>query len=867
MKMVAYSYCVVLGAALGACGGGGETTPQVARVELRETGALLTAQGATRQLHAVAYGADGREVAATLTWKSSRPNEIEVDGSGLARAVVENGAAQLTAEVGEARSASLLVVATRLPPGTVELTDEQLVGEPAPTDPAAAPAFENTVRVELTGVPAPAVGALLIGTGSKVVAGRVRSVDTTAGRIVVTLGLVSLREAFPNLKLNETLDLTRAPMTIEPSVAAAYDVVREGNRWSFTPKKGSGSADEPSRQTMAAGSGSAPPFIACKFDYTGNGTTLPITLSSPPTFSVTQTFGLDLVYTAANGLERFVLRGAITPAIQAGVTLTAAIEGKVTCEQEIFTLRIPVGGALAVFISGLIPLKVGIELAGKLTLATAGVGVKAEATVEAQLGVACPAGGSCGVVNTLTGTGKAEPKLDLPGLGDLRFEASIMGFGKAELAIGNPFLRALRFSALEAMLGPKMQGNFALQTSQILDASYKSDYKATFEASVGLAMDFARVLRLLGIPPNVSAPLFSLSVDLGRSPAGTVTADRSSFAAGDTVNVAVRLDPATVNFYPVIGPYNVKRILLSRLKPGDTLATEVGSAAAASGQTEFAIAYRPNDSGSASELTAFVVTTLLPFDVFALELGPANGSPGGYRVTAPTPPTLTEDQAAAGLVIPITVERPNGSGGFEPVRGVRVELTASCGTITPASATTDISGQVQARLIAPASCGSVRITIVVRDRATGNVLAQETRTVTITPNPLPDLTGNYRVDGHELSLQRCGQWLQVAGHATVTQQDDRVSATWTVDTQVSPDNDQCKHSTFYATMFPATHSFTGRLVKTAAGGYEIVDIPKRCGGSGTTKTSVGLSPWKSFMIPEAACGGGMFVQAHIILTP
>jgi hypothetical protein len=123
----------------------------------------------------------------------------------------------------------------------------------------------------------------------------------------------------------------------------------------------------------------------------------------------------------------------------------------------------------------------------------------------------------------------------------------------------------------------------------------------------------SKALRLLGIPPSVTAPLLTATVDLGRSPAGTVSADRGTFVAGDTVNFTVRLDPATVSLYPVIGPYNVRRVFLARVKPGETLPAEVGSATATSGQTEFKIAFKASDSGSAAEFTGFVVTTLLPF--------------------------------------------------------------------------------------------------------------------------------------------------------------------------------------------------------------------------------------------------------------
>lgn len=620
-KSIKATWGLVLAALLTACGGGGGGSdtpgpePVVAQVAIRETGLLLTAAGASRQLNALVTDALGTPVEAEVSWSSSNPAAIAVDAGGRVTAVAASGSAQITAQVQDLRSTPLLVAVAVPPAGALLLTDEQIVGDPVETDPNAAPSLANTYRVVLTGAAAPAVGQLVINTESKPVAGRVVAVSTSGGRHTVTLMLAPARTLFPNLNLKETFDLSRAQVVFPAELAAKYDIARSGDTFSFTPRQGAfGAADRRARALAASGTHALPPFTSCESSFS----TLPIALSMPPLFSVTINPSLDVIFTAANGLERFIFQAEPVFQVEGGITVTAAFEGKVDCKVELFAIRVPVGGALSLVIGAILPVGVGLEAGGKVTVATLGIQSKVQTQTRAQVGLACPSGADCEFVRTLDDLRvEYQPTVDLPGIGDLRVEPTLMAYGWISAEIGNPFLRSIRFEAFTARAGAKLAGSFAPMIGQITDTSYQSDYKVALEAEAKVGADLDGALELLGLE-DLAAIELTIGTDLARSPAASVMASQASFAAGDVVRFSVRFDPARKDFFPGVGPYNIDEVLLVR-KNG-LVAEVVGRASASTGQTDFTIPFNATDFGSASEFSAFVVTKLLPAQVLALEL-------------------------------------------------------------------------------------------------------------------------------------------------------------------------------------------------------------------------------------------------------
>lgn len=654
---------ILVASLLTACGGGGSTsiadtaTPTPTQVVITTSAVLLTETGQTKALSARVLDSQGREMTTTVAWESTQPGQISVDSAGQVTALGEGGSAQITARVGELKSAPLLVFHSRVPAGTLLLTDAQIVGEPVETDPGATPSISNSYSVRLSGVAAPSVGQLVLNTEAKVVVGRVQVVQTDASGVhTVTLVLVPLREILPTLRIDETIDLSQAELTIPAAVLDTYDVVREGTRLTFTPK----AARESARLTFtsktvrtaasvspAAVSGTValPPFTECEATVEGAGGagSLPIVLSKVPGFSLDFKPALDILHTPEHGLERLVL--AAEPSITTDLSLefSAGFDAKLTCGIELAVVRIPTPGPLAAFLSGLITFGAGMELSGKMALP--GVVKITNVTRRAStldLGVACPNGGSCSLVSEVgqpTVTNQAS--ITGPDLGDVRLEPSLYGYGKAQLSIGNPFFSSLRFNAFYAKLGAALQTSFASREGQIADAAYQSSYGISALLKAGVDTDFAGLAAWLGLN-GVAENLLEFSEPLATSPKGTLTLTQATFQSGERVEATVNFDPESTTFLSI---YNIDEVILMR-KVGTGPAQEVSRSTVGDGLARMSLSFVPESDGTASELYAFVTSRALPAQM--LELGQAQ---------AQTAPQLTSRR------ITLSTRSENDSGG------------------------------------------------------------------------------------------------------------------------------------------------------------------------------------------------------------
>ncbi|MEQ1517854.1 MAG: hypothetical protein ABL931_15345, partial [Usitatibacteraceae bacterium] len=511
-------------------------------------------------------------------------------------------------------------------------------------------------------------------TESKVVAGRVVAVDTSGNPMVVTLGLLTFQEMFPGLEVEERIDLSTAPVIMPPDITAAYNVTRVGNTFTFIPKAAAGKSAEAAiaqKASLDGGSPAAPmagptgtralpPFTSCERTFTGAGggdenSPLPITLSAPPQFTVDISPTLDYKFKLlAPHIERFVFSAQPNVTIQGGVNVAVAFEGKIECKVELFAFRIPVSGPLSLVVGGLVPVGVGIEAGGKLTVATLGISAKAEVKGKVKAGIVC-AGFSCSLETGLDNMeAKLTPTVDAPSIGDLRLEPAFSAFGYMEAAIGNPILSSIRFDFIKIKAGAELAGSFALKESQIADRAYQSDYKLSLKASAGPSGNLSGALTLFGLA-NASVLELVISTDIAKSPSGiatgAVTANKATFVSGDNINFTVKLDPATVDFLPIIGPYNVKKILLVRKVGG--VVTVVASVNATPAQSTFSLSYTAPDSGSVVQFSAFVVTALLPLDLLALEIGQAVGGVEGLTPAQSSvfTPDVTMDAAGNALAV------------------------------------------------------------------------------------------------------------------------------------------------------------------------------------------------------------------------
>jgi hypothetical protein len=266
-------------------------------------------------------------------------------------------------------------------------------------------------------------------------------------------------------------------------------------------------------------------------------------------------------------------------------------------------------------------------------------------------------------------------------------------------------------------------GSFAPRADQIADAQYKSSYAVTFESSAGLGSNLEGALEMLGVD-RVDALALSGSAELAKTPQGTVTADRLAFAEREQVNFRVTLDPATLDFYPLIGPYNVREVLLIRTPRGSTVAREVGRLTAAGGQSQFDFAHTAEEAGNAAEFTAFVVTRLLPSDIFSLEVGRATAYELGMRM-----PTTVPSQGSAAATVTLT--RTDEQGNAAPMPDHYVALSSDCGSLSPAGGRTDPQGNLVTQ-VTPTGCAtSIAVSAVASANEGTPPLAQKTVTATV----------------------------------------------------------------------------------------------------------------------------------------
>jgi hypothetical protein len=97
-----------------------------------------------------------------------------------------------------------------------------------------------------------------------------------------------------------------------------------------------------------------------------------------------------------------------------------------------------------------------------------------------------------------------------------------------------------------------------------------------------------------------------------------------------------------------------------------------------------------------------------------------NGTPGSGPISGPAP-------------VVVTMQQPDGQGGFAALQGVPVELAATCGSVVPASGQTDANGQVSATLTPGEGCASVTLNVVAK-APDGQQLAQQSLSGTLLPS-------------------------------------------------------------------------------------------------------------------------------------
>ena len=519
---------------------------------------LVAGPGATQVLRIEALDAGGKPTTAQVSWVSSNTGVMTVSSTGVAAAAAL-GSTQIIARSGALASPPAVGLVATPATGATLVPDEQIVGGYAVVDTAAAYGPGWRYRVRLEGA-APQVGQVLISTGEKPLGGKVVSVQAAGATTEVTLELLPLRNLLPNLSINETI-----PLDLEASGFAGASA-----------RSASAALYENEFQTG--------PF-ACGVKVTQPNTN-PFTMSSV-TREITPTLLVDIVQTPTR--NRFVVRGGLTGSLSVKPTLTAALDGSLECKAQVGEIRIPMPGVLIFFLAATVPVGLGFEVNGGITLATMSLDLAVSAAATISMGWDCNP--SCAPVFTATGTATGSVKPDFPSPAmDFRVAAGISPFAWAELEVGPPEFfpgsAGLRFKPLEAKAGLKQEFNLSSADVQSNDAAYASTYSLAPFFSGGTTADLQQVLTMLDIsfPPLTYSAAGS---PLAESPIGSLqilparVMASSASQAGDTATFIVNL--SRTNY---LAQYAVESIkLFRRSAPGASLVPAPGSCASISPAT------------------------------------------------------------------------------------------------------------------------------------------------------------------------------------------------------------------------------------------------------------------------------------------
>lgn len=585
------------------CGGGGTSTNPIVRIEVSPASQVLTQDRREATLTAVAYDADGNVVDTNFTWVTSTPGQIAVDNAGKVSGVTALGSAAVWAETTDLRSASALIASVELHPGTLALTDSQVIEigtaflPPGEDDPNAA-----QVDVRLRDVAVPGTGTVVVSTEGSPIGGVVVSAMPDGDDVVVRLRSATAPELYARYDLDWTLALADYDIVMvdspAPLIAGLVRPVETTLEKQF-PSSGdhafhcSASLEaklDKNLVDLQLVGGAKFIFKSNRFDS-----------AVPP----------DYLKVAIEG--PLTLKGFMGLKIEAGFNATARceLEGEIT----IFM------GAFSVIAAPSIPLGVGVELKADIKVATLEVGFDGENGFNLGVGFVCgPNPAPCTPLTRFELINNFTPKLETPdGMDDTKttLTAKAYFFTGVDIVFG---LGLATFKAVKASFGPVQSANLASVRHQIEETSYASDYKLDIEGKLEPGAGFNTLFKhLLGEDSEVATlgAAFTVTGNVSKSPHGTMTVDKTQTGTESPVHFTFNLEDVT---YWKLG-FNVKEIVIYKKHADEPVYEEVDKVMpSSSGQTSYTWTWTPHEADlGTNKFVAFVKTSL---PVFQLEIAP-----------------------------------------------------------------------------------------------------------------------------------------------------------------------------------------------------------------------------------------------------
>jgi hypothetical protein len=606
---------------LASCGGGeGDTAPAtpanpVARLAVAESGVLLTGANQERQLSVQALDASRRPLAARVTWSSSEPGQVTVDANGRVRSVTPVGSAMVFAEADGIRSAPVFVSTVELRPGTLLLRDAEIVSVGAAINVAAGelPGLGALYDVVVSGVPAPAVGTLVLGIGSAEVTGRVTEAEALGNQVRIRLETVSAPDLLARYDVNWTIDL------------AAFDNVMDGEPLNATPRASSRNRVHAMADThlipewKMPKTGTSP--LSCE------GSVKAALKTTPVEVKVTGSPKLEIVSSRLDaalppGRLRVALTGPLVMSTRLGLTAEAGLVGEVRCELK---SRIPLPvfpPPIGPFVRLAIPVGIGAAVNGEVQVASIDFSVEGKNGFNLELGVDCGPH-PCKSLDKAERINEFTPSLKISSMPEeglkLKLDAQVYFLsGLDVVALVSPL------NIVDVKVGPKQAADFGSVKRQAADTGYASNYDLKIQLEMGPGSSLKKAIeKLMGGEDRGSLGFsFTPSYDLSESPSGNWQPDKSqAVPRRDTVNFRVNLKPSSTTYFAF--GYNVKEVRLYRRLEGEMLFSHFRTFPIVQpGQTDFELQWQPTDEDAGkNEFAVFVTTNMIPV-VAELEILP-----------------------------------------------------------------------------------------------------------------------------------------------------------------------------------------------------------------------------------------------------
>lgn len=567
-----------------------------------------------------------------IFWGTTNPQVVEVDFNGKITSK-GYGSATIVATNHEDDFPPILVTVAEPADNTVLLYDRDILEGPATVFPNESYDIGSLLVVTLTGNVNVSPGDMLLSVEESIVAGRVANVVTLpSGSLLVTYETVALHESFKNLAIDESYRIENPAIEI-PEITKEYFNVKKNSDGTieFTQSKSinftNNIADENLRKNAKA-SDNKEIFKAGPVSCEGDAANASIKISFDGIhFKLNPTL---TVYKRYNGetLHYYYVAGDLNASATFQPKVQSSLSSELSCKVDVMYIYSSYFGPIGAALAQKLTVSLGASIKPNITIAEIGAEIKYASPFSYLFGVGCDGQGeNCVWAQNLNAAGDASAEISIPELDNLssqvKLELEYLGFLGLEWGTIEYANIGFKWMNLRGGIGDTY--TIASPTNQLLDDSYKSEFKSAINVSLK-PLDLAIAFKYFDIDPSIVTAETTFDLPGLRSPTLLqAKADKREYKTGQEIKFTVQLNPATAYW---LGNYNVHEIQIYR-KIGNNDSELVKRVTASEDQTTFSATWIATDSGPTEDnFFAFVLTNHLLVLNFPLELGPVEVPPG-----------------------------------------------------------------------------------------------------------------------------------------------------------------------------------------------------------------------------------------------